>query len=113
MLLLLLFCFFVQDNRFDVVCCIRLKGLFDPRKGLDVMHTIMTYFANIILHPFVRPFVMGLFCLTSTFSLASLFNLQIGLDQNVALPKVCVGMGACVYMCYTVCMYYTLGLISE
>lgn len=70
------------------MCCFKLKGLFDPRKGLDVMHWIMTWFANVILHPLIRPFVLLMFGITSTFSLALMFKLQIGLDQTLALPKV-------------------------
>ena len=81
-------CLCEQDNRLDVLCCIKQKGLFDPRKGLDFMHSIMTMFANVILNPLVRPGVLLVFGITTTLSMASLFNLQIGLDQNVALPKV-------------------------
>jgi len=55
------------------------------------MHSIMTVFANVILNPLVRPVVLLVFGITTTLSMASLFNLQIGLDQNVALPKVCIG----------------------
>lgn len=66
----------------------KLKGLFDPRKGLDIMKIIMNAFASTILHPIVRPFVLFLFGITSSVCLALMFRLQIGLDQNVALPKV-------------------------
>lgn len=56
--------------------------------GLDIIHFIMKYFAKLILHPLVRPFVLLFFGLTSTASLAMLFRVKIGLDQTLALPKV-------------------------
>ena len=62
--------------------------MFDPRKGLDVMHTIMGAFANFILYPVVKPFVLLFFGITTTLSLAMMFRISIGLDQNLALPKV-------------------------
>ena len=68
--------------------CIKLKGVFDPRQGLDVIHFIMKYFARLILHPLVRPFVLLFFGLTSTASLALLFRVKIGLEETLALPKV-------------------------
>ena len=68
--------------------CIKLKGVFDPRQGLDVIHFIMKYFARLILHPLVRPFVLLFFGLTSTASLAMLFRVEIGLEETLALPKV-------------------------
>ena len=78
----------LQDNCFDVMCFIKLKGLFDPRKGLDVMHWVMSWFANIILSPLVWPFIVLLFGITSTLTMVSMFDLKIGLDQTLALPKV-------------------------
>jgi hypothetical protein len=86
--LLLLFPPFPQANRVDVFFCIKLKGVFDPRQGLDVIHFVMKYFARLILHPLVRPFVLLFFGLTSTASLAMLFRIKIGLEETLALPKV-------------------------
>ena len=80
----------MQANRVDVFFCIKLKGTFDPRQGLDIIHFIMKYFARLILHPLVRPFVLLFFGLTSTASLAMLFRVKIGLEETLALPKVCV-----------------------
>ena len=79
---------FLQANRVDVFFCIKLKGTFDPRQGLDIIHFIMKYFARLILHPLVRPFVLLFFGLTSTASLAMLFRVKIGLEETLALPKV-------------------------
>lgn len=77
-----------QANRFDVLFCLNLKGMFDPRKGLSIMKIFMNWFATIILHRLVRPFVLLFFGITSTLSLAFLFRMEIGLDQTLALPKV-------------------------
>ena len=82
-----------QANRVDVFFCIKLKGVFDPRQGLDVIHFIMKYFARLILHPLVRPFVLLFFGLTSTASLAMLFRVKIGLEETLALPKVGIMSG--------------------
>lgn len=62
--------------------------MFDPTMGLDIIHFVMKYFAKLILHPLVRPFVLLFFGLTSTASLALLFRVEVGLDQTLALPKV-------------------------
>lgn len=72
----------------DILCCFKLKGFFDPRKGLTIMKTIMNGFATFLLYPVVRPFVLLLFGITTTASLTLMFKLQIGLDQRLALPKV-------------------------
>ena len=84
--------FLSQANRVDVLFCIKLKGVFDPRQGLDVIHFVMKYFAKLILHPLVRPFVLLFFGLTSTASLAMLFRVKIGLEETLALPKVCTSV---------------------
>lgn len=52
------------------------------------MHSIMGAFAKFILSPIVRPFVLLLFGVTTTVSLAMTFRLDVGLDQTSALPKV-------------------------
>ena len=52
------------------------------------MPGLMSTFAKFILNPLVRPFVLLLFGITSTFSLAFAFKISIGLDQTLALPKV-------------------------
>lgn len=77
-----------QANRWDLLYCIKSKGMFDLRKGLACMPTLMSAFARFILNPVVRPFVLLLFGLTSTFSFAFAFKISIGLDQTLALPKV-------------------------
>lgn len=71
-----------------MVFCAKLKGMFDPRKGLACMPTVMDAFARFILNPLVRPFVLLLFGVTTTFSIAFAFKISIGLDQTMALPKV-------------------------
>ena len=78
----------LQHNRVDIFCCIPLKGKFDPRLGREFLAIIMKYFANFILYPLVRPFVLLFFGLTLTGSIILIFRLQIGLNQNLALPKV-------------------------
>lgn len=52
------------------------------------MQMIMNGFATVILSPIIRPFVLLFFGITSSFSLALMFRLEIGLDQTLALPKV-------------------------
>ena len=85
-----------QANRFDILCCIKIKGRFDPRAGYDILHIIMKYFAKALLYPVVRPFVLLFFGLSSTASLALLFRIQVGLEQTAALPKVsCVSGNGC------------------
>ena len=77
-----------QRNRVDLLLCIQLGGKFDPRVGIDFVAKFMKYFAKFVLYPLVRPFVLLFFCLTLTMSVILMFRLQIGLNQNLALPKV-------------------------
>lgn len=77
-----------QANRFDLLFCVKLKGMFDPRKGLAWLPIAMEAFAKFILNPLVRPFVFLLFGITTTVSIAFAFRIDIGLDQTLALPKV-------------------------
>ena len=77
-----------QRNRVDLLLCIQLGGKFDPRVGIDFVAKFMKYFAKFVLYPLVRPFVLLFFCLTLTTSVILMFRLQIGLNQNLALPKV-------------------------
>jgi Niemann-Pick C1 protein len=74
-------------NRVDLLLCIQLGGKFDPRVGIDFVAKFMKYFAKFVLYPLVRPFVLLFFCLTLTTSVILMFRLQIGLNQNLALPK--------------------------
>ena len=78
----------LQANRYDILACIKKKGTFDPKVGWDILRLIMKYLAKVLLFPVVRPFVLLFFGLTATASLAMVFRIDIGLDQNLALPKV-------------------------
>lgn len=77
-----------QANRWDILCCIKRKGGFDPRTGMDLLNLIMKYFSKILLYPVVRPFILLLHGFTATASLALLFRVHVGLEQTAALPKV-------------------------
>ena len=83
----------LQSNRFDILFCLKLKGKFNPNAGVDILHFLMKWFAKFILFPVVRPFVLLVFGITTTLSLVFLFRLDIGLDQTLAFPKVCVWRG--------------------
>ena len=80
----------VQNNRVDILPCLSLKGKFDPKLGYDFLSIVMKYFANFVLYWLVRPFILLFFGLTLTTSVILMFRIQIGLDQNLALPKVSV-----------------------
>ena len=82
--------FLSQANRFDILFCLKLKGKYNPNAGVDILHFIMKWFAKFILYPIVRPFVLLIFGATTVLSLISLLHLDIGLDQKLAFPKVCV-----------------------
>ena len=77
-----------QRNRIDVVPCIALKGKFDPRVGMDYLSKFMKYFADFILFPITRPFILLIFGLTLTSSVILMTKIEVGLNQNLALPKV-------------------------
>ena len=74
----------------DILPCLSLNGKFDPKLGYDFLSIVMKYFANVVLYWLVRPFILLFFGLTLTTSVILMFRIQIGLDQNLALPKVSV-----------------------
>jgi Niemann-Pick C1 protein len=74
-------------NRVELAPCIALSGKFNPLLGYSYLSIIMKYFADVILYPLVRPFILLVFGLTLTSSLVLMFRLDIGLNQNLALPK--------------------------
>ena len=71
----------------------------------------MKYFGNFILYPLVRPFVLLFFGLTLTGSIIIIFRLQIGLNQNLALPKVLYSVhiraSVCVHVLYAYMYTYS------
>ena len=77
-----------QRNRVSIVPCISLNGHFDPLRGFDYLSIIMRYFANVILYPLVKPFILLFSGLTLTFSVIFICHVEIGLDRNLFIPKV-------------------------
>lgn len=90
-----------KANRLEVAFCFKLKDKFDPRTGKDFIFLIMRHFAKLVLHRYVRPFILLIYGFTLTACLALVFQVQIGLSQTIALPKVgdcvrgCVCLSAC------------------
>ena len=92
-----------KANRLELAFCIKLKDKFDPRTGKDFIFLIMRYFAKLVLHRYVRPFILLIYGFTLTVCLALVFQVQIGLSQTIALPKVGDCVHACVWLCVCLC----------
>lgn len=83
----------VSNNRFDVFCCVRKKVLDDddpltsdtPYKGIT--QRLMEPYSNIILNWRVKIIVAIIFMTLVTASVILIPQLEIGLDQELALPK--------------------------
>ena len=93
-----------KANRLEVAFCFKLKDKFDPRTGKDFIFMIMRYFAKLVLHRYVRPFILLIYGFTLTVCLALVFQVQIGLSQTIALPKVGDCVRACVWLCVCLCV---------
>ncbi|XP_068736144.1 NPC intracellular cholesterol transporter 1-like isoform X1 [Montipora capricornis] len=75
-----------ENNRLDLFCCIK-----EPKKSSsgDIscnMYLVMKYFAEVLLSDIVRPIVMAFFVGLLFFSIAVTPKVDVGLDQELALP---------------------------
>ncbi|XP_015750600.1 PREDICTED: Niemann-Pick C1 protein-like, partial [Acropora digitifera] len=76
-----------QNNRYDLCCCIK-----EPKKDSSGniscnMYVVMKYFAEVLLSDIVRPVVMAFFVGLLFFSIAVIPKIDVGLDQELALPR--------------------------
>lgn len=76
-----------QNNRYDLCCCYK-----EPKKDSSGniscnMYVVMKYFAEGLLSDIVRPVVMAFFVGLLFFSIAVIPKIDVGLDQELALPR--------------------------
>ncbi|NWR94151.1 NPCL1 protein, partial [Furnarius figulus] len=77
-----------EAGRFDLCCCCG-TGKGGPRgPGARLLRPLLErYYTPLLLHPFVRPCVVLLFLFLACAGLFLLFQVPVGLDQELALPE--------------------------
>ncbi|XP_032568358.1 NPC1-like intracellular cholesterol transporter 1 isoform X1 [Chiroxiphia lanceolata] len=77
-----------EAGRFDLCCCCG-KGRGGPAgEGARLLRPLLErYYTPFLLHPRVRPCVVLLFLFLACAGLFLLFQVPVGLDQELALPK--------------------------
>ncbi|KAK3872829.1 hypothetical protein Pcinc_022085 [Petrolisthes cinctipes] len=75
-----------EDNRFDIVCCVKGKQKEGaPREGL-LQKVFAGVYAPTLLSRWVRPLVMVVFAAWLCSSIAVVPKITIGLDQELSMP---------------------------
>jgi Niemann-Pick C1 protein len=76
-----------RSNRLDIFC-IKLRGAADPEPEDGMLYYITKrYFTRLLLNSIARPLIIILFAGGTAYSLGSLHNLDIGLDQKLSMPE--------------------------
>lgn len=81
-----------QQKRFDVLCCVQKKILNDddPLNSetpyISITKRMMGPYADILLKPKIKILVVIIFAAVTAISVILIPNLEIGLDQEMALP---------------------------
>ncbi|EDM00336.1 NPC1 (Niemann-Pick disease, type C1, gene)-like 1 [Rattus norvegicus] len=77
-----------EASRPDVLCCFSTRKLPPPKEkeGL-LLRFFRKIYAPFLLHRFIRPVVMLLFLTLFGANLYLMCNINVGLDQELALPK--------------------------
>ena len=77
-----------RANRFDLTCCIKYTRAREPEAEDGLLYYITKrYFTRLLLNSITRPLIVILFAGGAAYSLASLPQLDIGLDQKLSMPE--------------------------
>lgn len=74
------------ENRIDIFCCITAKSTREASKQL-LRHFFEKYYTPFVLHAGVRPIVIFSFMAWLIGSILVLPGIEIGLEQDLAMPK--------------------------
>ncbi|XP_036434323.1 NPC1-like intracellular cholesterol transporter 1 [Colossoma macropomum] len=76
-----------DDNRCEISCCFKVKTQrpAKPNKGF-LLPLMEKYYAPVLLHPVSRIVVIVLFLFMFCASIYLMFNVKVGLDQELAMP---------------------------
>lgn len=78
-----------ESNRLDIMCCVRDKDSVATYEEGFLYQFMEKIYAPALLSDYVRPCVIAFFVGTLFASIAMTAQLSVGLDQELALPKVC------------------------
>ncbi|XP_071542748.1 NPC intracellular cholesterol transporter 1-like [Panulirus ornatus] len=78
----------VENNRWEILCCVKGSKKSEGRKDSSVCYNIFQYiYAPFLLQDFVRVLVCLLFLGVSCASLAVTPRLSVGLEQDLSMPQ--------------------------
>ncbi|CAG07097.1 unnamed protein product, partial [Tetraodon nigroviridis] len=75
-----------EDNRLDIVCCVKLQDREEVKKDSFLFLFFKKIYAPFLLKDWVRPFVVAVFVGMLSFSIAVVDKVEIGLDQKLSMP---------------------------
>uniref|UniRef100_A0A672Y746 NPC1 like intracellular cholesterol transporter 1 n=1 Tax=Sphaeramia orbicularis TaxID=375764 RepID=A0A672Y746_9TELE len=77
-----------DNNRCELLCCVTVSTQRPnkPNEGL-LLPIMRKYYAPVLLHRYTRFLVMMVFIFMFCGSLFFMFNVKVGLDQELAMPK--------------------------
>ncbi|XP_068461309.1 NPC1-like intracellular cholesterol transporter 1 [Clinocottus analis] len=77
-----------DNNRCELLCCVTVstKRLNKPNEGF-LLPLMRKYYAPVLLHRYTRIIVMVVFIFMFSGSVFLMFNVTVGLDQELAMPQ--------------------------
>lgn len=78
-----------ENNRMDILCCVRNKDSNATHEDGFLYQFIQKLYAPALLSDYVRPCIIAFFVAMLFTSISMTAKISVGLDQELALPKVC------------------------
>lgn len=79
-----------ESNRWDIVCCVKERNTTAIYEEGFLYQFMEKFYAPALLSDYVRPCVIAFFVGMLFTSISMSAKLDVGLDQELALPKVCL-----------------------
>ena len=77
-----------ESNRMDILCCVRDKDSTAKHEDGFLYQFIEKIYAPALLSDYVRPCIIAFFVAMLFTSISMTARISVGLDQELALPKV-------------------------
>uniref|UniRef100_A0A3P8VJM5 NPC1 like intracellular cholesterol transporter 1 n=1 Tax=Cynoglossus semilaevis TaxID=244447 RepID=A0A3P8VJM5_CYNSE len=75
-----------DSNRYELFCCVKVSAPHKPSEGF-LLPFMRKYYAPVLLHRYTRILVMLAFIFMFCASIFLIFNVKVGLDQELAMPQ--------------------------
>jgi Niemann-Pick C1 protein len=77
-----------KENKYDILCCCKSNNVSDPETEDGLLYYLTKkYFTKLLLNSISRPLIIVIFAGGAAFSLASMYKIDIGLDQKLSMPE--------------------------